>query len=174
MDTFKKTPFLIFILLLIFLSSVFFLLYREIYLNNEKAGLSMTELENEINRRDNIKLLNNSIQSIKQDKALLETHFGKTSDIVPFLDTVEGLGPKAGVQVETTSVDILADGGGLLVKLNTSGNFKNIYKFLTLLENSPYELEVSGMDMQKETNSITMEEPGWQAMLGIKLLSFVQ
>jgi hypothetical protein len=49
---------------------------------------------------------------------------------------------------------------------------------LTLLENSPYELEFVSMDMQKlSTNSTDdkkIEVPQWSAVLGVKLLSFVQ
>ncbi|MDE2399536.1 MAG: hypothetical protein KGL67_00780 [Patescibacteria group bacterium] len=189
-NNFKIIQLLLSMILFLFASFALFLLYREINLNNQKATMSTTELENETSRRNEVKLLNDSIEVIKEDKSLLETHFAQSSDVVPFLDTIEALGPMVGVKAQTTSVDILKDNTGLVVKISASGDFKNIYKFLTLLENSPYELEITSMDLQKEASTIVPVDPTapqdskpvialpqeskWQAVFGIKLLSFVQ
>jgi translation initiation factor IF-2 len=105
--------------------------------------------------------------------------------VVPFLDTLEGLATKVGIKAETASVDIAPDSLSLLVKINTSGSFEAIYKFLTLLENSPYELEFTGFDMQKEDSilatpdlvlnkDIKKQNSKWRATFNIKLLSFTQ
>lgn len=140
----------------------------------------MVEVENEASRREEVKLLNNSIETIKRDKALIESHFAKSSDVVPFLDTIEALGPKVGVKAETTSVDISKDNTALVVQIKATGDFKNIYRFLTLLENSPYELEFTSVDIQKggesgvDEQGIPFSNAGWEATFGIKLLSFIQ
>ena len=99
---------------------------------------------------------------------------------MPFLDTVEGLAPKAGVKAEVTSVDVLSNSNGLVVGMKASGTFNGLYKFLILLENSPYELEFISMNMQSET-VVTVSNtedknalvPKWNTAFKIKLLSFL-
>jgi hypothetical protein len=180
MNNFKKTPVILSVIFFVILAFGFFFLYREVDSNHEKAQLATMELENEISLRNEAKLLNSSIETIKEDSALLGTHFAQSSDIVPFLDTIEGLAPKAGAKAETTSVDVLPDNAGLIIKVKASGSFKNIYKFLTLLENSQYELEFTEVDIQRESEGeigkegIPLPSPNWQAVFGIKLLSFIQ
>lgn len=176
----KKIPFVLSILLLILLSFVLFFLQKEINLKNEEAQQSMIDLENENNRRTEIRLLNSSIETIKGDKAQLETHFAKSSDIVPFLDTIELLAPLVGAKAETTAVDIPKDGNGLIVRMTASGSFRSVYKFLTLLENSPYELDFVGVDMHREDGGevsiadAPVKEGKWEAIFTMKLLTFIK
>jgi hypothetical protein len=183
-NNFKKIPFFILIIFLFFLVFAFLFLYRGVNSNGEKAAQTTIDLENEISRRDEIKALNRSIDAIKGEKADLETHFAKSSDIVPFLDTIEALAPRVGAKAQVTSVDILKDNSGLMVQISASGSFASLYKFLTLLENSPYELEFTGVDIQRQ-NDTGVADPNakvpvpvsvaiWQAIFRIKLLSFVQ
>jgi len=176
-NNFKKTPLFLSILLLIFFCVAFFFLNRLI--NNQVATSDkiLSEWQKEASRREEIKSLNRSIQTIENEKSLIETHFAQSSNIVPFLDTIEGLAPKVGAQAEVTSVDIAKDNTGLMVGIKLSGSFESIYKFLLLLENSPYELEFVSMDIQKtlikvDPNSKVKTFP-WEAVFKIKLLSFI-
>lgn len=177
----KQIPLIISVIFVIVLSTGFFFLYKQINLNNEKALQSSIDFENETSRREEVKLLNNSIEGIKEDRASLTRHFAHSSDIVPFLDTIESLAPQVGAKAETVSVDILPDNAGLMVRLNVSGSFKSVYKFLTLLENSPYELEVVALDIQREASGeidptleiVLPQDPKWQGVFAIKLLSFI-
>jgi hypothetical protein len=59
----------------------------------------------------------------------------------------------------------------------TSGSFEAIYKFLNLLENSPYELDFLSMDMHKMAPDVVVkgaQNLKWEAVFKIKLLTFVQ
>jgi len=174
----KKIQLLLSTIFFIFFVLAFLFLYREININNQQAEQSIVLLENETKEHEEIEFLNRSIGVITEGKTLLETHFAKSSDIVPFLDTVEALAVKAGVKAEVASVDALKDSGVLTVQVNASGNFERLYKFLTLLENSPYELEFASINMQREAelDVITkkVKELKWQAVFKIRLLSFIQ
>lgn len=184
-NNFKKIQLILPIVIFFILLGSVVLLYREINLNNEKAEALNTELENENVKRNEIKLLNNSIKTIKEDGDLLGTHFAQSSNIVPFLNTVEELAGKVGAEAETTSVDMPADKTSLVVSIKAVGSFTSIYKFLTLLENSPYELEFLGFDIKKgnvtetvlegdSADVLVVREPKWEATFNIKLLSFIQ
>lgn len=174
----KMSLFLSAIFFCIFLS-IFLFLYKAVDNNNRESQLKEEKWQNEALRRDEIKMLNRSVKTVKEERAQLETHFAQSSDIVPFLDTIEELGDKVGVKAEFTSVDILKDSTGLMVSMKALGTFQALYKFITLLENSPYELEFVRMDMQRETepsnaNGKNISVSKWRVTFEIKLLSFVK
>lgn len=177
---FKKISLILSALFLIFSCFVFFFLYKKINGNRKTEELAETKWRTETIRRENIKSLERSITSISKEKNLLELHFIQSSDVVPFLDIIEHLAIESKVKSEIVSVDFSKDSLGLLVELKTAGNFESIYKFLTLLENSPYELEFISVNMQNSSiqtvfgfgKKVTV--PRWEAILKIKLLSFIQ
>lgn len=175
---FPKIPLLLSITFFAILVAAFMFSFQQINNENLEAQLKEGEWHNETERREEIKSLNRSIKIIETEREKLETHFARSSDIVPFLDTIEGLAPKVGVKAEVSSVNILEDHSGLLVVMAAAGTFEGVYKFLILLENSPYELEFTGIDMQRQVGVFTgpkgKQVPIWGATFKIKLLSFVE
>ncbi len=175
-NNFSKIPLFFSIIFFIFSCSVFFFFYKTLNNNNRKSQLAEIQWQTEALKRDEVKMLDYSIKIIEEERSQLENHFAKSSDIVPFLDTIEGLASKAEAKAEISSVDVLKDRDGLMVEINASGTFNSLYKFLILLENSPYELEFMAMNIQKET-SVGAEKDKkdfkWNAFFRIKLLSFI-
>ena len=178
-NNFPKTSFLISLLSFCVFLFIFVSFYRAINNNNKESELKELKWQKEALKRDEIRSLDNSIEIIKDERAQLETYFAKSSDIVPFLDTIERLATKVSAKAEVTSVDILKDHTGLMVGMKASGTFSGLYRFLTLLENSPYELEFASVEMHKESGASGATGKGvatlkWNAVLKIKLLSFVE
>jgi hypothetical protein len=153
------------------LASVF--LYKKINDNNQKAGENTIAWMEGERRRADIMSLDRSLEEITDDKALLEAHFAKSSDVVPFLDTLEKLAPKAGVKTEVDSVSVKDKDTGLVVGLQASGSFTAIYKFIMLLENSPYELDFLSLDIHKLLSGSVAKDSKWEAVFKIQLLSFI-
>ncbi|MFA6177706.1 MAG: hypothetical protein WC694_02320 [Candidatus Paceibacterota bacterium] len=153
---------------------VFLFFYQEINDHNQKTQQDTINLQTETFRRNNIASLNQSLQEITPDKVLLDSHFVKSSDIVPFLNLIEKVASEVGVFIQINSVDSKENNSELIVGLKISGRFEAIYKFLTLLENSPYELEFLSMDIKKLTVSETnTKDSNWEAVFKIQLLSFI-
>ncbi|OGI67806.1 hypothetical protein A2738_03340 [Candidatus Nomurabacteria bacterium RIFCSPHIGHO2_01_FULL_42_15] len=176
-SNFPKAPLLISIAFFVLSCLVFLFFYKATNENNAEVKLKETEWQKEASRRDEIKALDHSIKIIEGERSELETHFARSSDVVPFLNTVEGLARQTGAEAAVTAVDILPDRKSLMVGLKASGNFSGLYKFLTLLENSPYELEFVGMDMRRETEADADGKTSlgrWEAVFKIRLLSFVE
>ena len=174
---FSKILLLISATFFIFFYFAFVFLYKAISDNNQKAEQGTITWQAEARRRDEIKSTNQSLQKIADKRAMLETHFAESSDVVPFLDTLEKLALKVGAKAVVDSVDTPTDNTGLIVGLKASGSFEAIYKFLTLLENSPYELDFLSMDMHKLTmpdvSSKNVKDLKWEAVFKIQLLSFI-
>ena len=177
-NNFQKTALFLSLAIFLLLCFVFIILYRQININNQNAEASTTKWQTEAQRRNDIISLNSSLKQVSNDRALLDTHFAQSSDIVPFLNTISGLAPSVGA---TSEIDSVTTGGAnsntLVVEIKASGTFEQVYKFLTLLENSPYELDFTSVDINKSTDpsSVSTKKTNnsdWQGDFKVQLLSF--
>ncbi|MBY0376467.1 hypothetical protein K2P96_00640 [Patescibacteria group bacterium] len=175
---FKKIP--LFFSVLFFGATIFgfIFLYKQIEENKIISAEMQQKWQTEANRRSQIQSLDRLIKSTETERSKLQTHFAQTSDVVPFLDTVQKLATKVGAESEVVSVDILKDKSSVLaIQVRATGSFQSVYKFLTLLENSPYELDFSSVDLQNTTPQATdgakVTGTEWSADFRIKLLSFI-
>ena len=178
---YKKTFLFLGIIFFVICLLLFIFVYKKINSNNKSAMQSQIEWQTEANQREEINSLDSSLKSIEDQRVQIESHFAKSSDIVPFLNTIEQLGTQVKSVANVSSVDILKDDNSLLVGIKATGSFEAVYKFLLLIENSPYELEFLGVDMQKDadsgptesTDKTTTPSLGWTGIFKVKLLSFV-
>ena len=174
----KLLPLIPSIALFVLSCGLFAFLYSKIENNNTQANQMLSEWQTASSAQENLLALTSSIKSIDNEKSMLETHFAKSSDVVPFLDMIEKLAPKVGTKAEVVLVNVSADNTGLVVEVKATGSFESIYKFVTLLENSPYELEVDSLHIQKMDSPAavagTDATPSqWSADMTLKLLSFI-
>lgn len=180
-DSFEKIPLLFSILMLVLASFAFVALYLEINDNNRVAEKAMMDWKSELKRREDIKSLDRTLKSVAKEKLSFESHFAENSDIVPFLNTIEKIAGSVGTSIEITSVETPQESEVLLVESKSKGSFESLYKFLLLLENSPYELEITYAYMNRPSPGGSSGEPGkplpapqWELILKFKLLSFVK
>lgn len=175
---FKKIPLFLSMVFLLSSCLVFYFLNKQINDNKIASEKADREWQIETARRDEIRSLDKSIKAIDAERILLGSHFAKSSDIVPFLDNIEQLATLAKAKPEVTAVDIVKEKNILIVDFKASGSFEAIYKFLVLLENSPYEIEFQLVDIQKTSDSIPVDKKvsasEWGGSFKVKLLSFTQ
>lgn len=124
-------------------------------------------------RREEIKSLDSSMKKIENEKVMLETHFAYSTNPVPFLDTLEAMAQSVGAESAVTAVDVSKDGQSLAVGLNVSGSFESFYKFLTLIENSAYNMEFVSVDVVKD-GDLDSGASEWSATIRLKLLTFIK
>ena len=113
------------------------------------------------------------MKKIENEKVMLETHFAYSANPVPFLDTLEKMAQSVGAESAVSAVDVAKDGKSLVVGLNVSGSFESFYKFLTLIENSIYDMEFISVDVSKDGDT----ESGagaWSAVVRLKLMTFIK
>ena len=178
----KKYLVLSFIFLLF--SSLFFLfLFKGIKDNNKIVKQADLDWTIESKRQTDLETLDSSLKALADGKVLFDSHFANNSEAVPFLDKLEQLADKVSAIAEVFSVEQKTDTTegakpNLIVGLKVAGSFEAIYKFITLLENAPYELEIMSMSMDKvEGESQTVDgeiQPSkWSSSLKVKLISFI-
>ncbi len=147
----------------------FFLLYSEIQKTEKISSEKLAAWSLEAARREEIKSLDNLMKNIEGEKVLIDGHFAQSSNPVPFLDTLENLASSVGAKNTVSAISVTKDSGSLVVEMNASGNFESFYKFMTLLETSPYGLEFMSVNMNKGDTS-----GEWTAILKVKLITFVK
>jgi hypothetical protein len=171
----QKKSLIFSIIFFLFSCFIFIFLYKNINKIKETLQIAQEKLQVETSQRDNIESLINSVKVIEPERILLENHFIKSSDIVPFLDTIEKLARNVEVNAEVISVDLPKDNPSMIVEMKAVGNFESIYKLITLLENSQYETEFVSVNIQNSNTGdlLISKNPQWSAILRIKLLSYI-
>ncbi len=175
-NNFPKIPLLVSFSFFFVTFLIFGFFFKQIKDNNRELQSKELAWRTEAYEREEIKTLDHSIKIIEAERIQLETHFAGSSDIVPFLNSIDNLSDRSRAQAEITEVNPLADNSGLFVGVKASGTFENIYTFLTLLENSAYEIEFIEVDMHKEIKNeaaVKIEMPKWNVQIKMNLLSFV-
>jgi len=181
---FKKGPLIASVIFFVISIAVFVILKKEINNNNQITKERDAELQAATLKKDETKSSERLLKLVENERTLLGTHFIKSSDVVVLLDAIENLAPLVRVKAEVTQVDVAPDNTSLSVGLSSSGTFEALYKFLKLLENAPYQLEITSMNMQKvgfvEEVATTEGEAKvaggvqWSAIFKLKLLGFIQ
>lgn len=173
-----KNKLIVSLIFLVIVLSIFFYVYTTTLKNHRKSEENLIKWQEVYYHQQEVEALSSSIALIEEDKNSLDVHFAKSSNVVLFLDYLESLAKKIDIETEVSLVDVPQKEEGLIVEMNIKGEFKTIYKFLKLLENSPYQLEFISVDINNSTNEETLEKENkkikWQAQLRIKLLSFLK
>ncbi len=169
LNKYHKKPFFFSLLFLALACCAFFFIYRKVQSNNETSAQAQASWQAEADKRGELKSLDKSLKEVADERAMLDTHFIQGSDVVPFLDMVEKLGPEVGATAEVSSVEVAKDKSGLDVSIRAEGTFVAVYKFLNILENAPYEISFSSVDFEGSS----VDAGGWSLALKIKLLSFI-
>lgn len=150
---------------------VLVVLYSQIATNKKIANKLEAQWQGEVITQGKIKTLERSINEINKERDSFESHFARSSDVVPFLDTVEDLATKVSAKANISTVDITDNPAGLVIGVNATGTFDAVYKFMMLLENSPYELEIAAFDLRRDLGDSTAS---WVVTLRVKVLSFTK
>jgi hypothetical protein len=182
---------------------LYYFLYQKIKGNNEATAQAELSWHLETIRQNDLRSLDRSIKVISEEKEVFNSHFANTEDIVPFLDTLEKLAKSVGSEAEVFSVEQVAyeanqvskkeegedsksdtsqsaqpdiEKKSLSVGMKVFGSFSSIYKFITLLENSPYELKIMSLSLEKDVSGASLDKlslPKWRAILKVRLISFI-
>jgi len=158
-----------------------FFLYRGINMNHGAYEQLTNDYKAEEDRREEIQSLNKAISEIDTEIAILDSHFinenQKDEQVALYLSSLEELATSVGARAEVTFVEVPNDKTkNFSIALHIGGSFNSVYKFLLLLENSKYELDVVSAKFFRESEgdiSGIGESPKWRADFKLKVLSFL-
>lgn len=176
----KTTTFLIFstlITLVVVAAFVFFL--RIIKNKNEHTSVVVATLEEKMRQKENAESFAEKFEEIKSLENDITSHFVDPNKIDEFVSYLENLGEVTGATISVKGIDVPEDNNGIInFKLSIEGSFQGVSRTITLLENIPYQVDVTQVYMNKNIEQIKDGEEvkvpsvsTWQADVSFNILS---
>ena len=122
------------------------------------------------------------LDSVKNEKELIESVFLKEDDLIRLIKGLESIGESSGVSLKISAISTEKGAASKpVISFSAQGEFEQIFKYLYFLENLPYLITIDKVSFQntevnsaiaqadnKKTNSTSV----WQALFSIKLESY--
>lgn len=136
------------------------------------ANLKKSILINE-RKINNGKYLSDLLASITADMEAVSAVFLKEKDMVKLLEGLEFIGRSAGVSLTINAVSVKQTASAKpTISFNIQGSFRQIFKYLYLLESLPHLITINNASFQKIEEQDKKQEGKWQAVFSIELESY--
>ena len=118
-----------------------------------------------------------NLSLIQARQPVLASYFIDASDIVPFLETIEGYGRQTNVTTKFNTFTFKRAPDMLAVSMVADGSFTDLYHFMALLEAAPYEITMTSADVQAQLpKGLKPDEQsaavtGWEAQINLSITS---
>lgn len=155
---------------------VYSYLYLQIKYKNTKASILIQEIKEETTKQEELARLKRTISATNADREKLSSHFVLGSKAVGFLETIEGYGKTARTTLSITTADIDTEHNTFKITLIAKGTFTEVYHYLQLLENTPYQFQFNKItfDHGSATTGTEAGAPSvWNLNVGFTLISFI-
>lgn len=118
--------------------------------NKHISAVSIT-LGKKIAEKENLNVLEKRMTELLDTQKKISSYLVDTSNIDKFVGYLEGIGVNNNVELSVNSVDVVKnEKNKISVNLNIKGNFSNTMKAIVVLENSPYNLIINALYLNKE------------------------
>lgn len=152
----------------------------------ENKNKNISFLSQEIDtyaQNESVRTQSNKVAEEQKDKIeKIDLYLLHKNEVVPFIETVEGAGKKTGAVVKIGTVNVGSD-SVLAIRLEARGSWNNINRFLSYLENLPYKISLSKVDLNRASsvsqfyansevgvNKIIAGAPVWNATVEMSVL----
>ncbi len=117
-----------------------------------------------------------TITATEEDRAKLAAYFVTDQSIVSFLEYLESLGTLTNTDTSIITVSEDKESSTATITLSSIGSYSDTIRFIELLENMPYRMEIERFtfvtkeDPADDTEEIT--NPKWQVDITFRLISY--
>lgn len=149
----NKTNLILLISSIVMLGSLATLIFffKIIENKNKHTSATLVTLANKIVKKENSKALKDQIDEVALIRESTNKHFVNGGEMDSFIDYLEGLGKDAGTEVRIEDFKVSPDDKNTLsVKLSSKGSFNNVMKFLSIIENTQYQVYINKMILGKQ------------------------
>lgn len=118
--------------------------------NKHISAVSVT-LGKKMAEKENLSSLEKKMDELIDTQKKISSYFVDTSNIDQFVEYLENIGTNNGTEVSVNSVDFIKNNKTkILVKISIKGGFSETIKTIAVLENSPYNIIVNSLYLNKE------------------------
>lgn len=157
-----------------------YLLRNEILSNITESEKLRAKIYEEKEREVRLKILEDSIKESEADRQKIKTYFIYEDDISVLFDLLESSAKTAGVNLNIGSINptpvTIENINNLKVStisanLTFSGTWNRVMNYVVALENLPYKVKISRLDMTKTNDGPLKKslESNWQAGLVLEM-----
>jgi hypothetical protein len=180
MNNIKKihtTFFLIFsIITLIAVALLFTFFFKAIKNKNEHISIAVTTLEEKMKEKENAILNASKVTEIKEIQSTINGYFVDPNKIDTFVDYLEKIGLNLGSNLLVNNIEIPPNTKNTIsFKISITGTFQNVMRTVTLIENIPYQINVTRVYFNKKEKASIPDENVkpliWQADVSFNILS---
>ena len=129
------------------------------------------ELGQQVDRKENIDSTNAMIKKTQEDRKKLSSFFVYTDQGIEFIEIIEELGRRTGVELEFS---LSSEQEPLPFGLTVSGGFTNIMHLVTLMEKSSMNINIKRVSIAQEIlNGEKNTTKLWRGNIDAELNSFI-
>ena len=147
----KNNTTLIFItsmLVLILVIFLFFYFLRVIKNKNQHTAVVLTTLQEKISEKENALTFNEKVTEIESLQKKINNLFVNPNKIDEFVNYLEEIGRTTNSEVSVK--DVKENKDVLTFTLSMKGGFNDVIKSITLLENIPYQTDITSVVLNEE------------------------
>ncbi len=155
---------------------LFVFLFKIIENKNEHTYAAVKALELKMIEKENLELMSDKISEYEETQSFIDSYFLEKKKADLFVEFLEELGKENNTILEVKSINIENKKDDLIsLKIFISGNFNNVVRTISLLENSSYSINIENLYLNKELLNET--EGGekiisWSADIVFSVLGF--
>ncbi len=122
-------------------------------------------------RRVDVNSAAHALSNLGQEQKLIEASFPDLDNPLPFIENIEALGRRLGVNAKIDSVSEASGGSQARYSILVNGTFGNTISFLSKLESAPFFIHVEQIEMARSgfADSGGKRAPAPQVLLKINL-----
>lgn len=148
----------------------------------EEASALSYDLEEKRMNKDELSLLQHSLNETKEDREKLNSYFVRSGDIDPFIEELKSLGEEADTNIALSALTETPE-STLTIDLRGTGTFQNLFYFMKLVEHVPYHIEFKKVYLNAAP--ISVEDPAgktkndqsarkWDASFTLTLFGYIK
>lgn len=149
----KKTTLILIISIIttILAVAVLVLFFRIINNKNIHTSSVLSTLDQKMEEKENIEILQEKIFEIEETRDNLSNHLFNSEFIDTFVSYIEDLGASVGTQISVVGIESIKNEKNLMqIKISSQGSFSNVAKSIALIENMPYQIDIMQIYLNKD------------------------
>jgi len=155
--------------IIMLLSLATFIFFFNIINNKNKHTQAVfNNLADKIAQKDNIESVNEEIAQVEKIKTTIDSYFVDLTKVDAFIDYLENIGLNTEVTVESLEPQP-KDKNTLNVRVSFEGDFSDVTNTILLLENAPYNIQITKVSLDKKIESSTTVDDKGKEILKEKI-----
>jgi len=155
--------------------SAYAFMYKDTIKKAEEESVVQGEATAASKQTSDAKDMQAAFEASAASRALLPSFLISTDDAVPFIDSVEAIGPATGSTVSISSLSSGADNDAsyqsVSATISASGSWANIMRAVETIENMPYAISIKELDLNESSDQSKKSAPVWTATIDVSVLS---